>query len=432
MDTGDRVQCHACGQVWPRNLHESLECPHCGSEFTEIIEIPPDTDPEPELPHADPPESFPSYRSTAPRPWEGHQPWAHPDDDEDLPGWSGGPGYQYTQRTYHSPGGNLRFSFQTHSLPPRRVPGVQREMGLDPTMRGLDSFFQSITEHNREHNARTEGPRSPRHETRSPPEHPFDDIYGAAQHRPAYHMPPAGLAPRDAEAPQPMDSPLRSLGDILELLHSNLENAQAGGPRGPGGPGTPGVRTMAGGTPLGALISAIISMERNSDAVYSQEELDRVISQLVEQNGNRSAAPPAPQDAIHALPKKLANTEMIGTDGGTECSICMDTVKVGDEVTMLPCTHWFHPQCIEMWLNQHNTCPHCRRGIDPTSSLNTTTTAPSEGTSDRSRRSDSLSRSSAHPSFGFDEEQGSRAQTSRAEGSGGWTGWVRSRLGGGG
>lgn len=105
-------------------------------------------------------------------------------------------------------------------------------------------------------------------------------------------------------------------------------------------------------------------MEPNGDAVYSQEQLDRVISQLVDQNTNGTAPPPASTSAIQNLPKKKVTNEMMGTDGSAECSICMDTVELGTEVTVLPCTHWFHFNCIEAWLIQHNTCPHCRRSID--------------------------------------------------------------------
>ncbi|KAL5338772.1 hypothetical protein BJX70DRAFT_365602 [Aspergillus crustosus] len=437
MDTGDRVLCHACGRVWPQSQH-GLECPHCGSDFTEIIEIPPDTE-EPEPSHPDPPESipgaFPSHRSPSPpavtsppvNPWADHDPWAHMDDD-DVHGWGGGPGHHYTQRTYQSAGGNLRFSFQAHTIPPRRVPGARGDLGADPIVQGLDSFFQSMaeSESNRDRAARAQGARSP-----GARRQPYDEFLGRG-FPPAHHQPPPGLFPRDANGPQPMQTPLRSLGDLLELFQPEMGNTQPGAPR---------VRIMTSGTPLQALLQALLNIERNGDAVYSQEELDRVISQLVEQAGNRSSAPPAPEAAIHALPKKAATEEMLGIEGKAECSICMDTVKTGDEVTELPCTHWFHPQCIEMWLGQHNTCPHCRRAIDqpstpePAATSTTSTTAPSEGTSDQTRRSDSLSRSSANPSFTSDEghhQQGHHRRTSRGEGTGGWTGWVRSRLSGGG
>ncbi|KAL4879101.1 amidohydrolase family-domain-containing protein [Aspergillus karnatakaensis] len=414
MDTGDRVLCHHCGRVWPRNSH-GLDCPHCGSDFTEIIEIPPDTD-EPEPSHPDPPESipgaFPGHRSPSPpavtsppvnspplNPWTDHNPWAHMnDDDDDLHGWRGPPGYQYTQRTYQSPGGNLRFSFQahTHTMPNRRAPGARGDTGVDPLVHGLDSFFQSMAESNRERAARAHGPRSPGGRRQ-----PYDDIWGPAS-PPPHHQPPPGLFPRNADEPQPMQTPLRSLGDLLELFQPEMANPQTGGPR---------VRIMTSGTPLQALFQALMNIERNGDAVYSQEELDRVISTLVEQNGNRSSAPPAAQDAIRALPKKPATEEMLGSEGTAECSICMDPVKIGDEVTLLPCTHWFHPQCIELWLAQHNTCPHCRRGIDqaattPEATTSTSTTAP------------------ANPSFTSDEQEGSRRRISRSEASGSGSGWA--------
>jgi hypothetical protein len=113
-----------------------------------------------------------------------------------------------------------------------------------------------------------------------------------------------------------------------------------------------------------AIIASILGGGRHGDAVYSQEELDRVVSELIDQNINGNGAPPAAQSAIEALPKKKVDQEMLGPEGKAECSICMDPVELGTEVTVLPCKHWFHDQCIEMWLNQHNTCPHCRRPIN--------------------------------------------------------------------
>lgn len=119
---------------------------------------------------------------------------------------------------------------------------------------------------------------------------------------------------------------------------------------------------MTGPNPL-AMLSTLLNFDRNGDAVYSQEELDRVISQLIDQNMNATAPPPATQEAIQSLPKKKVDNHMLGSEGKAECSICMEQVPLGTEVTVLPCKHWFHYSCIEMWLTQHNTCPHCRRGI---------------------------------------------------------------------
>lgn len=103
----------------------------------------------------------------------------------------------------------------------------------------------------------------------------------------------------------------------------------------------------------------------HGDAVYSQEALDRVISQLMEQNASGNAPGPASADAIANLSKRKITVEDFGTDGKAECSICMDEVDIGEEVTVLPCTHWFHGNCVSMWLGEHDTCPHCRKGIMP-------------------------------------------------------------------
>lgn len=103
----------------------------------------------------------------------------------------------------------------------------------------------------------------------------------------------------------------------------------------------------------------------HGDAVYTEEALDRVITQFMEQANGTSAPGPASAEAISRLPKKEADKSMMGNDGKAECSVCMDNVDIGDEVTVLPCGHWFHGDCVGAWLKEHDTCPHCRQGIMP-------------------------------------------------------------------
>jgi len=83
------------------------------------------------------------------------------------------------------------------------------------------------------------------------------------------------------------------------------------------------------------------SNARAGDAVYSQEALDRVISQLMEQNPGGTAPPPASEAAIDNLPRRKLDVDLLDENTGhAECSICMDNVDVGDEIALLPCTHW--------------------------------------------------------------------------------------------
>jgi E3 ubiquitin-protein ligase RNF115/126 len=99
------------------------------------------------------------------------------------------------------------------------------------------------------------------------------------------------------------------------------------------------------------------------DFVYSQEGLDRIVSQLMEQTATSNAPGPASQADIDALPRKHVSEDMLGPEHRAECSICMDEVNIGEEVTELPCKHWFHHMCVSAWLTEHDTCPHCRQSI---------------------------------------------------------------------
>jgi E3 ubiquitin-protein ligase RNF115/126 len=114
-----------------------------------------------------------------------------------------------------------------------------------------------------------------------------------------------------------------------------------------------------------AIFASLFNPGVAGDAVYTQEALDRVISQLMEQHTGGNAPGPAPEEAIAALPKKKVDRSMLDNKDEGDCSVCMDSVSVGSEVTNLPCGHWFHEHCVSMWLREHNTCPICRKGITP-------------------------------------------------------------------
>ncbi|RGP76778.1 ring finger [Fusarium longipes] len=102
----------------------------------------------------------------------------------------------------------------------------------------------------------------------------------------------------------------------------------------------------------------------HGDAVYSQEALDRIITGLMEANPQSNAAPPASEEALRNLERKPVNKEMLGSEGKAECTICIDEMKEGDMATFLPCSHWFHEECVTLWLKEHNTCPICRTPIE--------------------------------------------------------------------
>ncbi|KAF3917430.1 hypothetical protein ABW21_db0207217 [Orbilia brochopaga] len=101
---------------------------------------------------------------------------------------------------------------------------------------------------------------------------------------------------------------------------------------------------------------------QSGDYAWSQQDMDRILSQLMEQHqGN--APPPASEESIRSLPKvKVTQAEV---DEGTECVVCQDEFKVQEEVVKLPCRHIYHDECVTRWLETHDACPICRTPITP-------------------------------------------------------------------
>lgn len=151
---------------------------------------------------------------------------------------------------------------------------------------------------------------------------------------------------------------------------------------------------------MGLIFGAGVPSHNMGDYLYTQEDFERVVSELMEQHQSSTAAPPASEAEINALPRLLLTRAMLGGEGGEEgtnkgeCSICMDEVTIGVEVATLPCNHWFHMECIRSWLQEHNTCPHCRKSIaagrqDENREEASRENASREGTNSTSRNSPS-------------------------------------------
>ncbi len=189
--------------------------------------------------------------------------------------------------------------------------------------------------------------------------------------------------PRAQQGPQPGD-----MQDLFGIIFQTMNQGAFAQTRRPG-------ERLDEGPPnpfqlLGALLNPLAN-GRVGDAVWSQEAFDRILEQLAEQNGQSTAPGPASESAIKQLPTKKVQKEMMGSDGTAECSICMENVEIGNNVTELPCNHWFHGDCVVAWLKEHDTCPHCRKPI----------TKPEEQQPESARRRSRRSSSVASP-YGAD------------------------------
>ena len=56
-------------------------------------------------------------------------------------------------------------------------------------------------------------------------------------------------------------------------------------------------------------------------------------------------------------------------DDEKACEVCQNAYTGNDEVLLLPCSHYFHTECISRWLGQTVTCPVCREELVKTTSF---------------------------------------------------------------
>lgn len=410
--TGDRevVYCHICHHEWYNDEQPGLQCPSCHNDFCEIVratainestagshadwnllQITPDNDPRdipPPIPSGrpdmfpDPDEddigaAFPQHMLLGAqdrnRQGRAYGSPTDPSSDQEiftrfqetlgmLMGFGntmGPPGRSNREtlyggtvetRTYTSPTGRATFSFTTRSGPefrPIRHNHVQGEHG-----RNHDDEFE---------------------------------MYGHPSHRRSTQNVPGVVliaVRRNADRhPRIFDE---TMGDVR-----------------PPQAGPPGFENNLHN--LFSMLFAPALMGSNAvhgDAVYSQEALDRIITQLMEANPQSNAAPPATEQAIEKLQKKKLDREMIGDSSKVDCTICMDDLQIGDEVTVLPCKHWFHGECVVLWLKEHNTCPVCRNPIEKRDGNDANTTASGSGSATQQHGSGAPGMAQNAASFG--------------------------------
>eukprot|EP01090_Pellita_catalonica_P016456 TRINITY_DN4704_c0_g1_i1.p2 TRINITY_DN4704_c0_g1~~TRINITY_DN4704_c0_g1_i1.p2 ORF type:complete len:296 (+),score=61.59 TRINITY_DN4704_c0_g1_i1:101-889(+) len=68
----------------------------------------------------------------------------------------------------------------------------------------------------------------------------------------------------------------------------------------------------------------------------------------------------------HESYEKTSNdqTENESDSDGDLCLICQMEYETGEEITNLPCRHYYHSKCIKLWLEQKKVCPMCNHRLD--------------------------------------------------------------------
>ncbi|KAI0470192.1 hypothetical protein F4859DRAFT_515720 [Xylaria cf. heliscus] len=375
VDGREVMFCHHCNNQWYRDEYSSsLACPQCRGEFTEIVTMDQDPRAEDSSPDSEPNQRFRLHR-------HGHRHHHHDSDSDPEEGnieehHFHGPSGIFGQRTIHrSPDAS------GYSRRPRVRPGSSDDI--------IRRFTELIGDIGGPGPVGRSGPETLFHEDHVGPQITYRTFHGPGFSGgvSSFTITTGSSAPRPrgppgSEPPLGADDPFQRqviemkvifkafviFGELLALGPSPpmrredpLSRDPDSGNDNNGGAGRP----MDIATALNQLLASIVNPTAiHGDVVYSQEALDRIITNLMEANPQSNAPPPAAENAIASLPKKKLDEKMLGPELKGECTICIDEVKVGDEVMVLPCKHWFHEECASLWLKQHNSCPVCRAAID--------------------------------------------------------------------
>ncbi|XP_047064626.1 E3 ubiquitin-protein ligase ATL6-like [Lolium rigidum] len=73
---------------------------------------------------------------------------------------------------------------------------------------------------------------------------------------------------------------------------------------------------------------------------------------------------PAVVATFPIVPYREVREHKIGR-GELECAVCLTAFEEADDLRLLPhCSHVFHPECIDPWLETRVTCPLCRANLE--------------------------------------------------------------------
>ena len=68
------------------------------------------------------------------------------------------------------------------------------------------------------------------------------------------------------------------------------------------------------------------------------------------------------QRIMDTLPTTVVTIAYVASmNDHTKCAICLEKYKVNDELRTLTCTHTFHRQCVDQWMQIKTNCPTCRK-----------------------------------------------------------------------
>ncbi|CAL8074323.1 unnamed protein product [Calicophoron daubneyi] len=87
----------------------------------------------------------------------------------------------------------------------------------------------------------------------------------------------------------------------------------------------------------------------------------QLLRQLIRFVRHNAGVPPATKEELDRLPCfAITNSQ---TEQFKSCAICMEPYQSGESCMQMKCEHVFHTDCLRKWLEQHASCPMCRKDL---------------------------------------------------------------------
>jgi hypothetical protein len=116
-------------------------------------------------------------------------------------------------------------------------------------------------------------------------------------------------------------------------------------------------------SPMMLLLTVVPAVDGETfglDAGMDDQAFNELLNRLMQMH-QPQGPPPAAKEAIESLPLVTIDEETKNHAG--RCSVCLEDFEIGKQAVKMPCNHYFDKECVESWLNQHNTCPVCRHAL---------------------------------------------------------------------
>ncbi|XP_077377816.1 E3 ubiquitin-protein ligase znrf3 isoform X2 [Festucalex cinctus] len=109
-----------------------------------------------------------------------------------------------------------------------------------------------------------------------------------------------------------------------------------------------------------SLVCLILLVKIKLKQRRSQSSMNRMASQALDKMETRKFKAKGGKVARES---GCGASDSLSSSSTSDCAICLEKYIDGEELRVIPCAHRFHKKCVDPWLLQHHTCPHCRHNI---------------------------------------------------------------------